>query len=265
MLVKFASQLAGFVGPARAVVTLVVLGAMASAVLAAELVVPSAAAVRAGLATLPDRFAASTGGHVKFIFGTAGGTKDLVISGIPFDLAIAPPAVINDLVQRGFLVEGRGGPLGITRLGVAVRAGSNRPALGSTDDFKAALLLAPSIGLADPSTGATTGVYFAKLLAELGIADAIRSKVKIYRDGNGAMEALAKGEVAIAAGQISEVLPVSGVDLAGPLPDAIQLKTTYSVGMSAKSANPDAAIALLAAMSSPETKAELQASGFDVP
>ena len=233
--------------------------------LGADLVVPSAAAVRAGLASLPQRFEAATGNHLRFDFGTAGGTRDKVTSGAPFDLAIAPPAVIADLTKRGFLVEGKGGPLGTTKLGVAVKKGGEKPALVSAEDFKAALLNAPSIGLADPSTGATTGIYFAKLLTDLGIADAIRAKVTIYPDGNGAMEALAKGDVAIAAGQISEIMPVAGVDLAGPLPDAIQLKTVYAVGLSAKSANTEAAAQLMDFMNNPETKAALKASGFDVP
>jgi molybdate transport system substrate-binding protein len=232
---------------------------------AADLVVPSAAAVRAGLATLPERFAAATGDHLKFVFGTAGGTRDFVVSGVPFDLAIAPPAVIADLTKRGFLIEGKGGPLGVTKLGVAVKAGAARPALATTEDFKAALINAPVIGLADPSTGATTGVYFAKLLGDLGVADVLKAKVKLYPDGNAAMEALAKGEVAIAAGQVSEIMPAAGVVLVAPLPEAIQLKTTYSVGMSSKSASPEAAAALLSAMSSVETKAALKSSGFDVP
>jgi molybdate transport system substrate-binding protein len=146
-----------------------------------------------------------------------------------------------------------------------VKQGNDKPGLATPGDFKAALLAAPSIGLADPATGATTGIYFAKLLGDLGIADVLKPKIKLYPDGNGAMEALARGDVAIAAGQVSEITPVPGVELVGPLPDAIQLKTVYAVGMSAKSPSPEAAAALLSAMFSPESKAALKASGFDVP
>ncbi len=231
----------------------------------ADLVVPSAAAVRAGLMNLPQRFEAATGNHLRFEFGTAGTTRDKVTSGAPFDLAIAPPAQIADLTKRGFLVEGKGGPLGTTKLGIAVKIGAIKPALISPDDFKAALLNADSVGLADPSTGATTGIYFAKLLTELGIAETLKLKVKVYPDGNGAMEALARGEVAIAAGQISEIMPVPGVELVAPLPDAIQLKTVYAVGLSAKSPNREAAEKLLEIMGNSESKAALKASGFDVP
>jgi len=231
----------------------------------ADLIVSSAAAVSAGLASLPDRFFASTGHHLKFVFGTAGGTANRIISGEPFDLAIAPALQIADLTKRGFLIEGKGGPLGATKLGVAVKQGGSKPSLATPNDFKAALVAASSIGLADPSTGATTGIYFAKLLGDLGIAGIVRPKIKLYPDGNGAMVALAKGEVAIAAGQVSEIMPVPGVDLVGMLPEPIQLTTVYAVGLSAQSANPEAAIQLLVAMSSPETKAALKASGFDVP
>jgi molybdate transport system substrate-binding protein len=79
------------------------------------------------------------------------------------------------------------------------------------------------------------------------------------------MEALVKGDVAMAAGQISEILAVPGVELVGPLPKEIQLKTVYSVGLSARSSNSEAATALLEAMFSPESKAALKESGLDLP
>lgn len=233
---------------------------------AADLVVISAAAVRSATAELPARVKGAAGDEVRFIFGTAGGTFDRAVSGQPFDLVIAPPKQMAELAQLGLIVAGRGGPLGTVRLGVALKRGAAaRPALASAEDFKNALLAAPSIGLADPSTGATTGIYFAKLLKELGVAEALQAKIKLYKDGNDAMEAVARGEVAIAAGQISEIKPVAGVELVGPLPEALQLKTVYAVGLSAKSAAPEAAAKLLEALVDPTSKAAFQANGFDTP
>jgi molybdate transport system substrate-binding protein len=247
------------------VVTLFGIGCIASTIARAEEVkIYSAAAVRSAVARVSDRFS-TNGDHADFIFGTAGSSFDKVARGAPFDLVIVPPPQLAELSKRGLIVDGIGGPLGIVRLGLAVRSGSTGPSLTDVSAFKAALLAAPSIGVADPAAGATTGIYLSKLFTKLGILDSIKNRLRHFPDGNAAMEAVARGEVAIAAGQISEIRPVAGVDLVGPLPEAIQLKTTYSVGLASNPIAPQAAHKLLEALTSAQTKAEFLASGFDIP
>jgi molybdate transport system substrate-binding protein len=248
----------------RTAATLVALAMMAVGPgQAADLVVLSAAALRSAVAEVPARFAAATGHHVTFVFGTAGGIRDKVIAGETVDVVIVPPLQLDQLVKLG-LADSRI-DLATVRLGVAVGAGAKPPVIATEAEFTQALRDAPSLGFADPASGATSGVYLTKLLLEMGVADTVRGKLKLYPDGAGAMEAVARREIALALGQISEIKPVAGVDLVGPLPDELQLKTIYAAGLATKSAAPDAARALLGQLGAPEMAAIFKANGFDPP
>ena len=125
------------------------------------------------------------------------------------------------------------------------------------------MLAASSIGMADPATGATSGIYLAKLLEQLGVMDAVRPKLKFYPEGQVAMEAAARGEVAFGLGQVSEILPVVGTDLVGTLPEALQLKTVYAAGLAAGGRNKEAASRLMRYLSGPKAVASYKAQGFE--
>jgi molybdate transport system substrate-binding protein len=104
----------------------------------------------------------------------------------------------------------------------------------------------------------------AKLIDRLGIGGTVGPKVKYYPEGQTAMEAMARGEVSLGLGQISEIRPVKGVTLVGPIPEDLQLVTTYAVGVGANSASPEGAKKLLSYLTGPAVQASLQANGFDV-
>ena len=232
---------------------------------AAELVVYSAAAMKGAMAAVPAEFAAATGDHVRFVFGTAGVVRDKVKAGEAADLVIAPPAPLKDLAAHGFVVSQSIKGLGETKLGLAVKHGNPHPAIASEDDFRTTLLAAPSIGMPDPSTGATTGIYLAKLFDKMGMTDVMKPKLRLFPDGLQAMEAGARGEVAIGLGQISEILPVAGAELVVAIPDALQLRTVYAVGIAAHSANPAAAKRLYEFLNAPARQAEFGKFGFTTP
>jgi molybdate transport system substrate-binding protein len=232
---------------------------------AAELVVLSAAAVRPVLEQVPALFAQATGNKVTVSYGTAGAIGDKVAAGDRADLVIVPPAQMEALAKDNLVIAGSKSDLGLVRLGAAVRAGAPKPNIASAESFKEAVLAAASFAFADPKSGATSGIYLDKLMAQLGIADRVRPKLKLYPDGTNAMEAVARGEVDLAAGQISEALPVKGVVLVGALPDALQLKTIYAGGLATKSAAPPEAKALLAFLTSPAVASLFQQAGFEKP
>ena len=167
---------------------------------------------------------------------------------------------------RQGLVEAAGcQPLGTVRLGVAVRAGARRPAIATKADVRATLLAASAIGLADPASGATTGIYFAKLIGDMGLAERLGPHIKLFPDGTAAVTAVARGEVDVALGQISEIRPVVGADLVGPLPDVLQLRTIYAVGVATHAVRPEAARATIAFLRSPTVAPAFAAAGFDPP
>ncbi len=232
---------------------------------AADIAVLSAAAVKPPLEAAQALAPAAVGQGLHVSYGTAGAIRDLAAGEGTADVVILPPARLDDLVRQGVVVpEGRAS-LGSVRLGVAVKSAAARPAIANEADIRAVLLAAPSIGLADPASGATTGIYLAKLLRRMGLDETLKSRIKLFPDGTAAMEALARGEVAIAIGQTSEIKPVAGVDLVGPLPDPLQLRTVYSAGVIKRSRDPDAARTMIAFLSSAKMAPAFAAAGFDPP
>ena len=248
----------------RGVLLAVCIVALPPAAGADEIVVLSAAAVKAPLEAARDLSVAATGNRLRETFGTAGAIRDKVASGDPADIVVLPPARLDELARRGLVLPDHV-DLGTVRLGVAVRAGAARPAIATEADVRAALLAAPSIGLADPASGATTGIYFAKLLKQLGLDQTLAGRIRLFPDGTAAMEALARGGVSLAAGQISEIKPVSGVELVGPFPDALQLRTVYSAAVTKASHAPEAARATIAFLASDKVAAAFAAAGYDAP
>ncbi len=249
----------------RLIVSAALLLCGASVASAAEVVVLSAAAVKAPLEAAQAQAPAAIGHSLRSSFGTAGAVKDKITRGEPVDIVVLPPARLDELVQQGLVApEGRAS-LGAMRLGVAVKSGSAKPAVAMEADIRAALSDAPSIGLADPASGATTGIYFAKLLKQMNLDEALKPKIKLFADGADAMEALARGEVAIAAGQISEIKPVAGIDLVGPLPEALQLRTVYAAGVAKHAQAPDAARTTIGFLTSAKMAPVFAAAGFDPP
>jgi molybdate transport system substrate-binding protein len=231
---------------------------------AADLVVFSAAAMKGALQNLPEQYLAASGDHVRLIYGTAGQVRDRALSGQPFDLVILPPAQLVNLAVRHLVTQAPRTDIARVRLGLAIKTGGAMPGIPDDKAFAIVLLNAPSIGIADPASGATSGIYLAQLIDRLGIGDKVHPKLKFYPEGQTAMEAMARGEVSLGLGQISEIKPVHGVSLVAPIPDDLQLKTTYSAGVSTHSASPEVVGKLLSYLTGPAVQASLQANGFDL-
>ncbi|MGF6530444.1 molybdate transport system substrate-binding protein [Paraburkholderia sp. GAS206C] len=230
---------------------------------AADVVVFSAAAMKGALENLPEQYLAASGDHVRLVYGTAGQIHDRAVSGQAFDLVILPPKQLADLAARHLVTEDSEKDIARVRLGLAVKTGAALPGIADEHAFAKVLLDAPSIGMADPATGATSGVYLAKLIDRLGLGDKVGPKIKYYPEGQTAMEAIARDEVSVGLGQISEIKPVHGVTLVGPIPEDLQLKTTYAAGTSVSSGSPDGARKLLTWLSGPAAQASLKANGFE--
>ncbi|MCW6513245.1 extracellular solute-binding protein, partial [Lichenifustis flavocetrariae] len=249
----------------RTLLALVVLAASLPGARAEDVKILSAAAVKTPLVAAQALAQAATGFDLSLDFGTAGAVRNKIAGGTPADVVVLPPSRLDELVKQG-LVEAEGfTTLGTVGLGIAVKGGNPRPAIATETDIRTALVSAPSIGLADPASGATTGLYFAKLLKTMNLDEVLKPKIKLYSDGTAAMEALARGEVALAAGQISEIKPVAGVDLVGPLPDALQLRTAYAAGIVKQAHAPEAAKAMVAFLTSTKMAPVFMAAGFDPP
>ncbi|MFZ3251580.1 MAG: substrate-binding domain-containing protein, partial [Pseudolabrys sp.] len=147
-------------------------------------------------------------------------------------------------------------------VGVVVKEGAPKPDVSTVEAFKRALLAAKSVAYIDPASGGSSGVYIDKLLERLGIADQVRPKAKLKKGGYVA-ELVVNGEAELGLHQISEIVPVKGATLVGPLPKEIQNTTTYAAGLSASPQNKDAAQALIKMFSGPAAAAVLKSKGME--
>jgi molybdate transport system substrate-binding protein len=222
----------------------------------------SAGAVRAIVTDLAEQFRQETGNTVTFSFGTAGQTRQKLLSGEPVDVVILTDAGIDDMIRQGALASGSRADLARTGMGVGVREGAPKPDITTSEAFKTTLLKAKSLVYVDPAQGATSGVHFKSVLERLGIADAVRSKTQLVSGGYPA-EKVASGEAELVVHQISEIVPVKGVTLVGPLPPDFQKVTVYSAGLAARSPSPAAARAFVAFLTRPAFKPKLAAAGLD--
>lgn len=229
---------------------------------AAEIRVLSAGAVRAIVTELAGAFGRETGHTVALTFGPVGVVRQKLVAGEPADVVIMTDAAIDQMAGQGLVATGTRTDIARTGMGVGVRAGAPRPDISSPEALKQTLLAAKSLVYVDPAQGATSGIHFAGVLQRLGIADAVKAKTRLVPGGYPA-ELVAKGEIELVAHQISEIVPVNGVTLVGPLPKALQKITVYSAGLAARSAAPEAGRAFVAFVAGPAFKAKFAEAGLD--
>ena len=187
-------------------------------------------------------FERTSGTRVVITWGATNSLLKDLEGGAGGDLAILTAEAIDDLMSGGRVVAGSRVDLARSGIGVAVRKGAKRPDIASPEALKRALVAAKSVA---HSKSGMSGIYFPTVLARLGIADAMKAKIVIPDPGTPIGEVVAKGEAEIGIQQISELLPVAGIEIVGPLPAALQKITTFSAGVLTAAKEPDAAAALL--------------------
>lgn len=219
----------------------------------------SSMATRPVLADLAAAYRARTG--VEVAIESVGGVDAArrVLAGEAFDVVVLASDAIARLAAAGRVIAGSEAALVHSGVAVAVRAGAARPDLGSEDAVRAAVLAARSLSY---STG-PSGVQLARLFERWGIADQIASRIVQAPPGVPVGSLVARGEVELGFQQLSELLPLPGIEIIGPLPPAIQITTTFTAAVCTGAAQPDAARALLAFLQSPEAAEAKRRHGMD--
>ena len=229
---------------------------------AAEIKVLTAGAFKQVLLALVPDFERTSGNKVIVDNDTVGALTKRIEGGETFDLAVLTPAAVDALASKGKLVAGSRANLARVGIGVVVKEGAPKPDIGSVAAFKQALLAAKSVAYIDPAAGGSSGIYIAGLLDKLGIAAEVKPKAKLIH-GGAVAEHIARGEAELGIHQISEILPVKGVTLVGPLPAEVQNYTVYAAALGAQAKESDAAKALLKALTGPAAAEVLKSKGME--
>ena len=237
--------------------------AMPQSAQATEIRVISGGAFKTVLTALVAQYQKESGNTVTVTYQTVGQHMKLIASGAEkFDLAVLTPEAIDGLAKEGKIAPGSRTDLAKTGVGVVVKAGTPLPDIGTVEAFKQTLLAAKSVAYIDPAAGGSSGIYVGKLLERLGIAKEVNAKAVLVHGGEVATHVV-DGEAEIGIHQISEILPVKGAVLVGPLPAAIQNFTVYSAGVAA--GDGAAAMSLLKFLSGPHALAIIKSKGMEPP
>jgi len=225
---------------------------------AAEIKVLSSNALKSALEEIAPQFEKASGHKLMLVWGAAVPLRAQIEKGEVFDATILNTPGIDALVLQGKLDSATRTPLVRSSIGVAVRKGAPKPDISTTEAYKKALLSAKSITYVDQGA---SGIYLKELFARIGIADAIRSKVKVAPTM--AADFIARGEAEIGMTQISEIIPVAGADFVGPLPAEYQNYTDFASAVSSAAKQGDAAKAFLQFLKTPEAAKVMKAQGLE--
>jgi molybdate transport system substrate-binding protein len=237
---------------------------LSGAASAAEVRVMISGGLTAAYNALVPEFERATGNKVLTAYGPSMGTT---VNAIPVrlergegaDVLIMVGYALGDLVKQGKVIADSRVDLVKSPIGIAVKSGAPKPDISSAEAVKGALLAAKSVAYSDSASG----VYVStEMFQKLGIAEEMKDKAKKI-PATPVAEIVARGDAEIGFQQISEMLPVAGVDIVGQLPPELQKITVFSAGIATVSKEPDAGKALIKFLASPAARDAIIKSGME--
>jgi len=229
----------------------------------AELTVYSTIGVRSAAESLFSGFEKSSGHKLAVTWATAPMLVKRIEGGETADVLILSRGAIETLQKQGMIAPGSDVMLASSGVGIAVKAGAPKPDISTAEALKQTLLTAKSIAYSEPSAGGASGVYFAKLLERMGIAEAMKVKTKYPPAGGFSAELLLTGEAELAVQQKPELMHVAGTEVIGLLPGDLNLVTVFIAGVMTNSKKADVGNALIKMLGSQEAAAVFRSKGLD--
>jgi molybdate transport system substrate-binding protein len=231
----------------------------------ADLVVYSTIGVRSAAEQLFAQFDKASGHKLAVTWGTAPMLVKRIEDGDTADVVVLSRAGIDALQKQGKIAPGADTTLASSGVGIAVKAGAPKPDISTPEALKHALLAAKSIAYSEPSAGGASGVYFAKLLERIGIAEEMKSKTKYPPPGGFCANLLMSGEAELAVQQKPELLHVAGAEVIGLLPGDLNVVTEFAAAIMTGCKNGGTGKALIKMLQSPEAVAIYRSKGLDTP
>lgn len=222
----------------------------------------SGGAAQALVRRLQPAFEAAHGCRIEATFGAVGAMKDRLLAGEPCDLLVLTDPLITDLSAQGRAVASTARQIGLVKTGVALKADAPAADVSTPEALKALLLRSGGVYFPDPAK-ATAGIHFMKVLAALGLVDALAARLRTFPNGATAMAQLAQAPEPDAVGctQVTEIRMTPGVRLAGLLPPPHGLTTIYTAAVCSQATEAALAVQLTSAMAGAST--ELRECGFE--
>lgn len=245
----------------RAVSALALLCCLSLPAPAQTLKVLTAGAFKQVVLAFVPAFEAKTGMKVQVENDTAGALVRRVQSNEAFDVLFLPPGGMDILSRDGKVDAATTQVIAKVAIGIAVKTGAAHPSLDTVEQFKDAVRNARKVAYIDPASGGSSGIYLDGLFRRLGIADEVGAKAILVAGGLVA-DRVASGEADLAIHQVSEILPVKGVELAGLLPDSIQNYTAYAGAVSSATLVKQEARRFLEALTAPDAAGTVQSKGM---
>jgi len=223
----------------------------------------SGGAAQGLITSVAPKFEAATGWTIAGDYGAVGIMAGRLRSGEAVDAIVLTAALVDALKVEGIVAAGSIRPVGAVETALAVRAHDAIAPVVDTGVLSQTLLMANAIFVPD-TVSSTAGAHVMKVLRQLGIADRVASRLKIFPNGATAMRALAQSDAArpIGCTQATEIVATPGLQLAGALPDAFALTTTYTAAITTCAADPAIAGSFVDLLADPEQLQLRARAGF---
>lgn len=203
-----------------------------------NLTILSGGAAQGLVESLADKFRELTGLSIIGDFGAVGAMANKLRQGAPADILILTAALIAELASEGLVDKASVAHVGRVETAVAIRAADAAVSVHDAASLRQALLDADAIFVPD-TKASTAGIHIAKVIQQLGIAEEVADRLRIYPNGATAMRHLAESSARkpIGATQVTEILATGGVKLSGALPKGCDLATVYTAAVTSKPAH----------------------------
>ena len=226
----------------------------------APLAALSSNGVRAPVEELMTQCTRAAGRPVSVTYGTSASIRQRVAGGEAVDALLATAEVVAELAKGGHLDAGSITPLGRAGIGLGIRASTPRQKIGTAAEIKQTLLDAKSVTYAQDGA---SRMHIERMFERLGIAAEMKSKTLLEQGSVRAAEKVVAGEAEILLTLVSEILPVEGLELLGPLPDEFQSYISFAAAVGVRTASAAAARAFINCVAAPAAEATFSAQGIE--
>jgi molybdate transport system substrate-binding protein len=244
---------------AKLIITAITSLILAGTVQAADIKLLASTAIKAAYLELLPQFEKATGHKVTAAWSSTPDIQKRIAAGEAADLVILGNSGTEELIKQGKLATNSRTNFAKSGIAVVVRTGAPKPDISSSEAVKKSVLAAKSVA---HSAGAS-GLYLVSMFEKLGISEQVKSKLATVKPGEPVGEVVARGDAEIGFHQLSELIPVKGIQILGPLPADIQYITVYSGGIHSATKDAEAAMALAKFLTGPSAAPVIKKHGLE--